>query len=93
MKINGNANLKLGLPGGAYREDEELKSDYNDLTIQAIERKGNNRLRFDTLYGKRVLHIWLWAENTNGEEDIRTIENKKDKLIGKQVIEAIDTNI
>lgn len=93
MKIRGNKNLEMSLPGGAIGELDKYKTDYAGLVIKNIEKAGDRKLRFDVQDGNNELHMYLDTRSEEGKGDLELIENNKDKFIGKEVEDALDVEL
>lgn len=94
MKIKNNKNLRLSLPGGAYKDGDDYKYNYSNLVVENIDREDEKNLRFDVLENSvNEFHIWLSAENKQGENDLDLIESNKNNFIGQKMEKAIDIEL
>ena len=89
MNIKDNENLKLSLPAGSYRESDAFKTDYSGLIIKEINTEHDGNLSLRVKFNNNELHLYLSAKNEKGKEDLKIIENNKEKFIGKEVEKAI----
>lgn len=93
MVIRTNKNLKLGNPHGSFSGMDIMKIDYKSLKIIGLERTNKNIIKFSVSYQGNETTVNLRAQNSQGEQDLNLVENKKDELIGKDLDEVINIEL